>query len=82
MPERSKPCKRAVNLSIDTALIDEAKAAGTNLSAVLEAALRNELDDKRWTTRRQDNRAAIESMNRYVAQHGLLADTYRGSEVI
>jgi antitoxin CcdA len=77
MQDRAKPRKRAVNLSIDADLLEEAKAAGTNLSAVLEEALRDELKDRRWQSWRNDNRAAIESMNRYVAKHGLLSDKYR-----
>ncbi len=35
--------KKAVNLSIDAELLAEAKAAGTNLSSVLETALKEQL---------------------------------------
>jgi antitoxin CcdA len=77
MQDRAKPRKRAVNLSIDAALLEEAKAAGTNLSALLEGALREKLRNERWQSWRKNNRASIDSMNRHVAKHGLLSDKYR-----
>ena len=77
MQQRVKSRKRAVNLSIDAELIDEANAAGTNLSAVLERALRDELKERRWQAWREENRAAIEASNRELEEHGLWADDYR-----
>jgi antitoxin CcdA len=76
---RDKPArrKRAVNLSIDSALLDEAKAAGTNMSAVLEKALSDEWRERRWRKWREDNRDATESMNEYVRKHGLWSKKYR-----
>ncbi len=40
--------KRAINVTVDAALLDEAKQHGTNVSAVLETALRKELTERRW----------------------------------
>lgn len=77
MQESTKPRKRAVNLSIDASLLEEAKAAGMNLSAVLEKALAEELKEHRWRTWRETNRTSIEGVNRYVAKTGLLSDRYR-----
>lgn len=77
MQERIRSRKRAVNLSIDSALIDEAKAAGLKLSELLETTLRERLRDHRWKEWRAENRAAVESMNRYVAGNGLLSDRYK-----
>ena len=74
MQQRVKRPKRAVNLTIDAELLAEAKAAGTNLSALLEQALQEELKERRWQKWREDNREATESMNRYVETHGLLSD--------
>ena len=43
-PGKSGPRKKkAVNLTIDAELLAEAKAAGTNLSSVLETALKEQL---------------------------------------
>ena len=77
MQERVKKPKRAVNLSVDAALLGEAKAAGTNLSALLERALNGVLKEQRWQKWRDENRKATDSMNRYVEKHGLLSDRYR-----
>ena len=76
MPGRH-PVKKAVNVTVDAELLSEAKAAGLNLSAVLDGALRKELHEVRSRQWREENRAAIESMNRYVGKHGLLSDKYR-----
>ena len=77
MQERVKKPKKAVNLSINAELLDEAKAAGLNLSAVLEQALREQMKAQRWEAWEKENEASIDSMNRYVAKHGLLSDRYR-----
>ncbi len=69
--------KQPINLSIDAELAGEAKAAGMNLSAVLERALREELRVQRAAKWKDENRAAIESSNRYVEKHGLPLAKYR-----
>lgn len=60
MQERVKRPKRAVNLSIDADLLAEAKAAGTNLSGVLETALRDALKEQRRQKWLERNSAALE----------------------
>ena len=77
MQERVKRPKRAVNLSIDAELLAEAKAAGTNLSAVLERALMQELKERRWHAWREENREAIQASNEELDANGLWADGYR-----
>jgi antitoxin CcdA len=77
MQERVKPKKRAVNLTVDADLLAEAKNAGLNLSELLEATLRERIRQQRWDGWRAENKAAIESMNRFVAKNGLLSDKYR-----
>lgn len=74
---KPKPRKHAVNLSIDAELLGHAKAAGTNLSALLERALREQLKETRWQAWREENREATESLNRYVEKHGLPLRKYR-----
>lgn len=59
--------KKAVNLSIDAELLADAKEAGTNLSAVLEQALRMQRERK-W---REDNREAIEANNAQLEREGM-----------
>jgi antitoxin CcdA len=66
--------KRAVNLFVDTELLDEARRLQINISETLEGRLRSlvraELE-KRWL---QDNQEAIAYYNRRVAERGLLSD--------
>jgi antitoxin CcdA len=73
MSERSAK-KRAVNLFVDTDLLDEARRLRINLSETLEHRLRTivraELE-QRWL---EDNRAAIDAYNARVSREGLLAD--------
>jgi len=69
------PNKRAVNLFVDTELLDSARRLQVNLSDTLEQRLRAIVKaetEKRWLV---DNRAALEAYNRRVAEHGLLSDS-------
>lgn len=70
--------KRAVNVSIDAELVAEAREFGTNMSAVLEQALREEHRAKRWEKWRAENRAAIEAHNKFIDEHGNWTEDYRG----
>jgi antitoxin CcdA len=69
--------KRAVNVSVRVDLIDEAKSLGTNISAVLEAALEAENRRRRAERWRQDNAAAIDEANAELARNGLWSDGLR-----
>ena len=62
--------KKAVNLSVDADLVAEAKAAGTNLSALLEKALREELRERRRDEWLERNRAAIDASNAELERNG------------
>jgi len=66
--------KRAVNLFVDTELLDEARRLRINISETLESRLRTivrgELE-RRWL---EANKPAIEAYNLRVARDGLLAD--------
>lgn len=74
---KPKPKKKSVNLSIDAELAADAKAAGMNLSAFLESALRAELKAAREAKWKEENHEAIESMNAEMARNGLWCDKYR-----
>jgi antitoxin CcdA len=69
--------KRAVNLSIDAELASEAKAAGANMSALLEAALRELLETQRAQRWREENKEALEAYDRHIEKDGLWSDEYR-----
>lgn len=69
--------KRATNLTIDPALLDDAKALGINLSATFEASLRIAvctMKTERWL---EENRAALDDYNTWVTQNGLPLETHR-----
>jgi antitoxin CcdA len=69
--------KRAVNLFVDTELLEEARRLRINLSETLESRLRTIVRaerEKRWL---EDNKDAIASINSFIEQHGLLAAKLR-----
>lgn len=66
--------KRAVNLFVDTELLDEARRLRINLSDTLEGRLRSVVkaeQEKRWL---EENRDALAAYNTRVSVHGLLSD--------
>lgn len=68
---------RATNLSLNAALVDEAKALGVNISlaaawGVEQAVARTRAE--RWI---EDNAEALDSYNEYVERHGLPLEKFR-----
>jgi antitoxin CcdA len=72
-----KAPKQATNLSIDRDLLNEAREAGVNLSAVLEEALRVKLAAARREKWKRENAEAIAEYNELVAEHGVFSDGRR-----
>jgi antitoxin CcdA len=62
--------KRATNLTIDPALLDEARALNINLSATFEASLRDAVRARKAAQWLEENRAAIQSSNEWVEKTG------------
>ena len=75
--ETGAPFRRAINLSLDSALIDEAKALDINVSRVCEDALREHIRAEKSARWIEENRAAFEASNAYVAEHGLPLERHR-----
>ncbi len=69
--------KKAVNVSIRSDLLDQARAEDINLSATLEAALADQLRIRRRDRWRNENEAAIEAYNRDVDENGSFGDHAR-----
>jgi antitoxin CcdA len=69
--------KRAANLSIDAALLEQARSLDINLSQVMETALRQTVAEQRASRWRQENAAALDRYNAWIAEHGLPLDRYR-----
>jgi antitoxin CcdA len=69
--------KRAVNLFVDTDLLDDARRMQINLSDTLERRLRTLVkveQERRW---REESREAIASINAFIDRHGLLSSKLR-----
>lgn len=69
--------KRATNLSIDPALLDEARSLGINLSATFEASLRDAVRRKKAAQWLEENCTALTGYNAWVAGNGLPLAKYR-----
>ncbi len=69
--------KKPTNLSVNSDLLNEAKALKINLSATLEAALINELKVARRALWKAENKQAIDACNQLAETHGLFADKHR-----
>jgi antitoxin CcdA len=69
----AKAIKKAVNLSVPADLVEEAKAKGVNLSALLEKALREDAA-RRW---REENAKGIADYNRHIEENGIWSDGLR-----
>ena len=74
--DRAAP-KKAVNLSVNSDLLSQAREAGVKLSSVLERALEVETRRIRQARWREDNRAAIDAYNEHVERDGVFSDGLR-----
>lgn len=73
----SQAPKKAANLSINSDLLNKARALDINLSAALEQALAQLLKQRQQEQWLQDNREAIAAYNQDVEKHGVFGDTLR-----
>ncbi|WP_028971017.1 type II toxin-antitoxin system CcdA family antitoxin [Novosphingopyxis baekryungensis] len=71
------PPRKATNLSLDAALVDDARALDVNLSRAAEEGLRKAVAAEKGRRWLEENRAAIESSNDYIRKHGLPLAKYR-----
>lgn len=76
-PEPMPANKKAVNLTIDAALLREARERDINLSAILERALSDTLRQQRRERWLAENRSGIAAYNEQVDTQGAFADTLR-----
>ncbi len=71
------PMKRPTNVSVESALLDEAKDLGINLSRLLEDSLRDRLAKARAQKWLQENAEAIAEYNDYIERNGMFSDGLR-----
>jgi antitoxin CcdA len=69
--------KKAANLSVNSELLNLAKALHINLSATLERALAEAIRDKQRQQWLHDNRQSIEDYNRRIEAEGCFSDSLR-----
>ncbi|MBU0480878.1 MAG: type II toxin-antitoxin system CcdA family antitoxin [Proteobacteria bacterium] len=69
--------KKALNLSINSDLLRQAKETGLNLSQVLESQLTDLLQEARREEWRKENRKAIDAYNRRIELSGAFSEGRR-----
>lgn len=66
--------KRAVNVTVDDAILTHAKEMDLNLSQVLEDELRKRVKDERGRRWQEENKEFIESYNAYIERNGVFGE--------
>ncbi len=69
--------RKPTNLSLDSALLTEARALNVNLSRAAEEGLRAAVAAAKAAQWRAENAEALQSSNSYVERHGLPLDRFR-----
>lgn len=72
-----EPRRLPTNLSLSESLVTEAKKLNINLSRAAEQGLAVAVATERARRWKEENRAAIEAQNAWVAEHGLPLAKYR-----
>lgn len=73
----SSTARKPTNLSLDAALLQEARALDINLSRAAEDGVAHAVAKARAAQWKRDNAAALNSSNDWVAQNGLPLSRYR-----
>lgn len=68
---------QSVTMAVERGLLSRAREAGINLSATLTAALDAELRHHAARQWREENKEALEALNRFHDQHDCFSDEYR-----
>jgi antitoxin CcdA len=69
--------KRATNVSLNSALLEQARALRINVSRACERGLALQIAEARAAQWLVENKPAIDSSNGYVDRHGLPLSRYR-----
>lgn len=69
--------KRPTNVTLDAALVEDARALGVNVSQACESGLRQQLKVARERQWRDENRDAIAAYNADIEAHGVPLAQYR-----
>lgn len=74
---RGRGRKRAANLTVDSQLLESARALNLNLSQVFEAGLSAAVRQRQREEWLRRNRAALEAYNEHVEKDGVFSDGLR-----
>ncbi|WP_243375712.1 type II toxin-antitoxin system CcdA family antitoxin [Sandarakinorhabdus cyanobacteriorum] len=69
--------RKPTNVSLDRALVEEARALGINLSQACEQGIAQQVSKQRAERWLAENQAAIDSSNAYVEANGLPLARFR-----
>jgi antitoxin CcdA len=69
--------RQPANLSIDAKLMQEAKGLDVNISRAAEAGIAEAVAAEKTRLWKIENRAAIESWNAYIEEHGIPLEEFR-----
>lgn len=72
-----KATKKSVNVSLAPEILEEARKLHINLSAVLTEALQAKFQENQRAAWLEENKAAIEAVNRWVDENGSFSDFQR-----
>lgn len=74
---RLQKIRKPTNVSLDVALVEEAKALDVNISLAAAKGLQEAVAKRRAERWLEENKAALESSNAWVEKHGLPLAKYR-----
>lgn len=77
MNAAAKPRTKPTNVSLNAALVAEAKALGVNISQASNQGLALAVKQARSERWLEENKPALDAYNRWVEQHGLPLAKYR-----
>jgi antitoxin CcdA len=75
--QKDHPGRRPTNVSLSREYLAQARELGINISQACERGLRETIAEARAAQWLEENRAAMESYNRYVEGHGLPLEDLR-----
>ena len=73
----SRPKRQSVNLYLDRAIVEDAKALGINISRACDGSLREAIRSEREARWKAENAEAVQSFNDYVEKNGIPLSQYR-----
>ncbi|NGM44964.1 type II toxin-antitoxin system CcdA family antitoxin [Rhodobacter sp. SGA-6-6] len=71
------PARRSTSMTLDAALLDEAKALGVNVSRAAEQGVAAALKAARAEAWKRENAEAIKNYNTWIEENGLPLAEYR-----